>query len=725
MQTGFNINQTSGSVLSKLNYWLIVAGLLVINGFSSGISAQQASPALFSRAEPNQDVRASLKSKGTAQLLSIKGDTLLHLQSKSVQLPLINEELEAIGTDFETRSQTNFTWRGKFPQDGGDITLTWVDGYCAGVIQSPTSLYTIVPTEVPNISILKKLDPQAAPTCGGTQTVEVPPLISETARPTGVSTPSVSTLDIMIVYTTQARVAAGGTAQMLAQAQNAVDTANTAYINSQVNARLRLVQTMEVNYAETPDFFQMLEWVRTDPTVAARRNACQADLVSMLVNNTSLGGRGYLMQSGNIGPAFEAYAFSVVCWYYASSYYVLAHEVGHNLGCHHDVANATEQGAYPFSYGQYYSGIYRTVMAYDNGCQCPMYAGFSNPNRTFQNLPTGIANQTDNAQTINQTAPIAATFRGPGVVIPLLTLAAPNGGETLTAGTAAQIVWTTTTDYPETAVRLELMRNGTLQQVISASTSTGSNGIGTFSWTIPTNVTPGNDYQIRVSHPSNSAVQDTSDSAFSITGPNTATLTVTTPNGGESWALNTRQTVRWTYTENPGSAVQVELFKNGIFRQVIAAAAPIGSNGSGSFDWDISSAELPGSDYTVKITSTSFSTISDVSNSTFSLGSVPVNATIQVVTPNGGEKWKPRTQQQIRWSFTGNPGAKVKVELYKGGVFKQVISAGAAIGTNGAGSLNWLVPSTLVAGSDYKIKITSTTIASATDFSNQNFSIFR
>lgn len=293
------------------------------------------------------------------------------------------------------------------------------------------------------------------------------------------------------------------------------------------------------------------------------------------------------------------------------------------------------------------------------------------------------------------------------------------------AGTAVQIVWTTTDDYPETAVRLELMRNGTLQQVISDSTATGSSGIGTFSWMIPTNVTPGSGYLIRVSHPSNAAVQDVSDATFTLTGPSTATLTVTTPNGGESWALNTRQTVRWNYTENPGSTVKIELFKNGIFRQTIAAAAPIGSNGSGSFAWDISSAELPGSDYTVKITSTSFPTISDLSNSTFSLGSVPVSATLQVVTPNGGERWKTRTQQQIRWSFTGNPGAKVKVELYKGGVFKQVISASAAIGTNGAGSLNWLVPSTLAAGSDYKIKITSTTTASATDFSNQNFSIFR
>lgn len=725
MQTRFTTNQISFPIFSIFNCWLIVAGLLSISGFSFGVQAQQASPALFSLAEPNQDVRAFRQSEDATRLLSINGDTLSRFQSHSVRLPLVNEELEAIGTGFETRSPTSFTWRGKFPQDGGDITLTCVDGYCAGVIQSPTSLYTIAPTEVPHISILKKLDPQVAPTCGGAPPVEAPLPANEAARPTIVSTTSVSTLDIMIVYTTQARVAAGGTAQMLAQVQNAVDAANTAYINSQINARLRLVQTTEVNYAETPDFFQMLEWLRTDPTVAARRNTCQADLVSMLVNNTSLGGRGYLMQSGNIGPAFEAYAFSVVCWYYASSYYVLAHEVGHNLGCHHDAANTTEQGAYPFSYGQYHSGIYRTVMAYDNGCQCPLYAGFSNPNLTFQNLPTGIANQTDNAATINQTAPIAANFRGPGIVIPALTLAAPNGGETLTAGTVVQIVWTTTDDYPETAVRLELMRGGIVQQEISASTLTASNGTGTFSWAIPTTITPGNDYRIRVSHPSNSTIQDVSDSAFSITGPNTATLTVTTPNGGESWALNTRQTVRWTYTENPGSTVKIELFKNGIFRQTIAAAASIGNNGSGSFDWDISSAESPGSDYTIKITSTSFSTISDVSNSAFSLGTVPVAATIQVVTPNGGEKWKTRIQQQIRWSFTGNPGAKVKVELYKGGVFKQVISASIAIGTNGAGSLNWLVPSTLAAGSDYKIKITSTTTASATDFSNQNFSISR
>jgi hypothetical protein len=46
-----------------------------------------------------------------------------------------------------------------------------------------------------------------------------------------------------------------------------------------------------------------------------------------------------------------------------------------------------------------------------------------------------------------------------------------------------------------------------------------------------------------------------------------------------------------------------------------------------------------------------------------------------------------------------------------------------AKGTNGAGSYNWLIPATQALGSDYTIRITSTSNSSYKDISDGNFSI--
>jgi hypothetical protein len=57
--------------------------------------------------------------------------------------------------------------------------------------------------------------------------------------------------------------------------------------------------------------------------------------------------------------------------------------------------------------------------------------------------------------------------------------------------------------------------------------------------------------------------------------------------------------------------------------------------------------------------------------------------------------------------------------LLKGGVPNRVISSSTA----NDGSFSWAIPSTQTPGSDYKVRITSTTYSSITDSSNVNFSI--
>jgi Ser-Thr-rich glycosyl-phosphatidyl-inositol-anchored membrane family protein len=94
-------------------------------------------------------------------------------------------------------------------------------------------------------------------------------------------------------------------------------------------------------------------------------------------------------------------------------------------------------------------------------------------------------------------------------------------------------------------------------------------------------------------------------------------------------------------------------------------------------------------------------------------------AVIAVSSPNGGESWQPATTETISWSSTGSPGANVKIELYKGGSLNSTITPSTA----NDGSYSWSIPSGQAAGADYKIKVTSTSNSSYSDFSNSSFSI--
>lgn len=96
---------------------------------------------------------------------------------------------------------------------------------------------------------------------------------------------------------------------------------------------------------------------------------------------------------------------------------------------------------------------------------------------------------------------------------------------------------------------------------------------------------------------------------------------------------------------------------------------------------------------------------------------------ITVSAPNGGEILGRNTLATIRWSYLGNPGAAVRIELLKGGVLKQTISAATPIGSDGSGSYPWTVTETLTPGTNYRIRVTSVDDGAFTDNSNANFTI--
>jgi hypothetical protein len=191
------------------------------------------------------------------------------------------------------------------------------------------------------------------------------------------------------------------------------------------------------------------------------------------------------------------------------------------------------------------------------------------------------------------------------LVTAALSVTSPNGGQKWIRGTAHSLTWSSS-GSPGAYVKIELMKSGLLNRVISSSTAND----GSYSWTIPSTQTLGTDYKIRITSTSNAAITDSSNSNFAIVA---GTLTVTSPNGGQSWKRGTVHTITWSKSGSPGSYVKIELLKGGVVNKVISSSTA----NDGSYSWTIPSTQTAGTDYKIRITSTTYSSISDSSNSNF------------------------------------------------------------------------------------------------------------
>jgi len=117
-----------------------------------------------------------------------------------------------------------------------------------------------------------------------------------------------------------------------------------------------------------------------------------------------------------------------------------------------------------------------------------------------------------------------------------------------------------------------------------------------------------------------------------------------------------------------------------------------------------------------------FSSYTGTSDNTFAIVAPPPPA-ITVVSPNGGNTWSAGSTQRIQWSYAGNVGGFVKIELLQGGAVIRTITSSASVGSGGNGSYNWKIPSNQALGSDYAIRVTSRSNTTYIDTSDSNFSM--
>jgi len=225
----------------------------------------------------------------------------------------------------------------------------------------------------------------------------------------------------------------------------------------------------------------------------------------------------------------------------------------------------------------------------------------------------------------------------PGVI----TVVSPNGGENWQAGSSQIISWT---DNIIENVMIELYKGGSFHSVISTSTSSD----GSRTWDIPLSLGSGSDYTIKITSVDSVNVFDFSDASFTIFQP---VITVTTPNGGENWLIDSANLITWS--DNIAEDVELHLYKGGSFHSIIAAS----TFSDGSYAWTVPLSTTPGSDYKIRISGVNNSSIFDLSDGNFTLSNE-----IIVTVPNGGESWKAGTSENITW--TDNIIENITIDLY-------------------------------------------------------------
>lgn len=400
------------SLVARLVFALIFAGLTV-----AGTQAQgPAVPSLLLPAPASARVPAAVSSRiDTLQARPVQANlTALAADSFDVEVApgrivravLDRRESSGIGAQ---------TWVGHVAGEPlSTVTLVAMNGVVQGSVRLLDASYSLE-TGPGNVLVMRQVDADAVGAGLEPIQVDVPPVAGD-APP--VAGDDGSTFDILVFYNETARTAAGGDTQAQTRIALGVSETNTAYANSGIAPRLRLVGAEFLSYTEAGNLSTDLSRLQGTAdgsldSVHARRDQLGADLVMLVVGNTAGGacGVGYIMTA--LSNGFASYAFTVTAYPCISPNYTFAHELGHNMGSAHAPEDGAGQGslyAYSFGYKQP-SNLFRTVMAYDCVGGCPRILYFSNPNVSYNSNATGTAVQHDNAHSINNAANTIANWR--------------------------------------------------------------------------------------------------------------------------------------------------------------------------------------------------------------------------------------------------------------------------------------------------------------------------
>ena len=229
-------------------------------------------------------------------------------------------------------------------------------------------------------------------------------------------------------------------------------------------------------------------------------------------------------------------------------------------------------------------------------------------------------------------------------------ITSPNGGEVWSEQSTQTITWNKGGNVSYN-VQLRYF-NGYSWSYITSNTPND----GEHSWTIP-DITSSSDSCLIWIGDGSSSISDTSDAYFTLTADSTY-YQITSPNGNESWAELSTQTVTWVSSGDVASSNEyVRLFYSldgGL------SYTQIGSNyevNDGIFSWTLPQIYITNPNCRIKIQQSSSPYIMDISDESFTIyASSGQSDLINVISANGGEEWHEQTTEQITWETNGDIG---------------------------------------------------------------------
>ena len=185
---------------------------------------------------------------------------------------------------------------------------------------------------------------------------------------------------------------------------------------------------------------------------------------------------------------------------------------------------------------------------------------------------------------------------------------------------------------------------------------------GTQQVTVPNN--PSTTCRVKVESVNNTGIFGLNPGNFTIA--DASDITVTSPNGGESYTTGSSQTITWT--DNIAENVKIELFKAGVLNSTIIAS----TLSDGTHPWIVPGVAA-GSDYKIKITSVNNSAINDFSDNNFTISAIPnapTNLTANAIS---------ETQIDINWqdNSSNEDGFKIERSLDGGATWTEIDTVGA------------------------------------------------
>ena len=273
--------------------------------------------------------------------------------------------------------------------------------------------------------------------------------------------------------------------------------------------------------------------------------------------------------------------------------------------------------------------------------------------------------------------------------IPVITITSPELNDIWRVGVEKDITWTDNGGL--------ISNNLTIKYSTNAGSSwtdiaTGQANDGAYTWTVPDNVSETSLIKIiDASRPTTTATSPN----FKILDPLVA---ITSPNGGEVWAISDRAPVTWTTEGAVSDNLILEYSIDGETGTYYLVEA--GVENTGSYTWVVP--DTLSSNAFFKIKDGNRPATNDISDLPFIINPSP---TITIVSPNGGEEWVLGETNDITWTWTGlsiSDNLLVESSVDNFVSSRQIIATGVA----NTGTYSWTITDDSLTGATLKTRIT-------------------